>query len=195
MKPSASSLRRLQWVVALAVLLAAATTLPVTHALARDGETSDDGSDSDSRSDERDNGGSTGKRTEDDGKDDHDGSEKSSTTSTGGSGGITGGAATGLSGGASASLGSSAEEAGEGKKDELDQEEVRAAVLSGAIMPLARVLPVVQQAVAGSVIDITLVEDMSGSWIYEIGVMNDDGVYKDVIIDARDSRLLAVRNR
>lgn len=194
MKPSVLIFRRLQWASVLAAFLAAAALAQPAPAFARDGESGGGQSGGGSRSDESDNGGSTGTRSTDDGKDDSDDGDDSAktATSTSATDGSSGGASTGA--GMGLSISTTPDEGGD-DKGELDQEDVRAAVLSGAIMPLAKVLPVAQQAVVGSVIDITLVENVSGSWIYEIGVMNDDGVYKDVIIDAKNSRLLAVRNR
>jgi hypothetical protein len=76
-----------------------------------------------------------------------------------------------------------------------DQDRAREAVKNGSVYPLAKVLPLVLGSVDGPVVDVNLQEKSAGLWIYEILVVDSDGLYKEFTIDAKRNELLDVRTR
>ena len=80
--------------------------------------------------------------------------------------------------------------AGEAEGDTLpprDHERVRAAVERGEMVPLSQVLADARRRYPGKVIEVELEGDE-----YEIEILGDDGVIRELEYDARTGRLLEV---
>ena len=84
---------------------------------------------------------------------------------------------------------------GEGNWDTSGSKEARGAVSHGVALPLARVIPVVRQAVPGRVLDIDLQQWASGGWVYRFLVLDSHGRYSEVFVDALRNRIVKVRGR
>jgi hypothetical protein len=110
------------------------------------------------------------------------GNQQGSTTGSGNPG--TGGSGIGRQGGRNGSLWGST-----------GPDVARAAVNSGAAVPLSTVLPVVRSSVPGEVLEVDLRQAESGDWRYFILVPGRDRQYHEVLVDARSSRVLGIRRR
>jgi uncharacterized membrane protein YkoI len=62
-------------------------------------------------------------------------------------------------------------------------------------LPLNRVIPVVQQAVPGRVLDVDLQQGATGGWVYKFLVLSRDGGYSEVFVDALRNRIVRIRER
>ena len=65
----------------------------------------------------------------------------------------------------------------------------------GVALPLNRVMPVVRQAVPGRVLDVDLQQWATGGWVYKFLVLNSEGEYSEVFVDALSRRIVRVRER
>lgn len=70
-------------------------------------------------------------------------------------------------------------------RDRDDQVEALALLQRGEILPLGKVLPIVQQNVPGDVIEVELDHDDDHGWEYEIKVLTANGRVREVKLDAR----------
>ncbi|KAI3592977.1 hypothetical protein D9X30_1848 [Cupriavidus sp. U2] len=73
-----------------------------------------------------------------------------------------------------------------------DADRARAALRSGEILPLARILDTVSRQYAGDVIDVKLDRD-DGIWQYEVKLLLPTGSVAKLEYDARDARLLKAK--
>lgn len=64
-----------------------------------------------------------------------------------------------------------------------DQDEARAAVESGAILPLEAILARVKTGLNGEIVKVKL-EHEHGAWIYEFRVVDGRGRLREVVVDA-----------
>ena len=79
-----------------------------------------------------------------------------------------------------------------GSKD--DHERARAAVESGAVLPLPLVLEQLQRTHPGQVLELEL-EREDGMWIYEIKLLQPNGQLVKVRLDARTARLMQAKRK
>ena len=63
----------------------------------------------------------------------------------------------------------------------------------GEILPLARILQIVQREQPGDVIEVELERD-DGRWEYDVKVLTADGIVRKVTLAARDGAVLKVRD-
>jgi len=73
-----------------------------------------------------------------------------------------------------------------------DADRARAALRSGEILPLARILDTVSRQYSGDVIDVKLDRD-DGIWQYEVKLLLPTGTVAKLEYDARDARLLKAK--
>lgn len=73
-----------------------------------------------------------------------------------------------------------------------DADRARAALRSGEILPLTRILDTVSRQYAGDVIDVKLDRD-DGIWQYEVKLLLPTGTVAKLEYDARDARLLKAK--
>jgi hypothetical protein len=78
--------------------------------------------------------------------------------------------------------------------DQDDQERARAAVQSGAVLPLPSLLERLQRTHPGQVLELEL-EQEDGRWIYEIRLLQADGQLLKLAVDARTGQVLQVRRK
>jgi len=74
-----------------------------------------------------------------------------------------------------------------------DQQEIRAAVNRGEVMPLPKVLVIVQKAVPGDILEIELDRGTNG-YRYEVKVLTPKGEVRKLDIDARTGAVLKVKD-
>jgi hypothetical protein len=67
-------------------------------------------------------------------------------------------------------------------------------VETGEILPLSKILAVVEQAFEGRLIEVEL-EDEDGTLVYEIEILAPQGNVIEVTVDARDAKILEVEGR
>ena len=60
---------------------------------------------------------------------------------------------------------------------------------------LASVMPTARRAVDGEVLDARLDRREDGRLVYEITILSREGRYVDVIVDARQNRVVGLRRR
>jgi hypothetical protein len=84
---------------------------------------------------------------------------------------------------------------GGGEWGESGSDEARGAVSRGVAIPLRRVIPVVRQAVPGRVLDVDLQQISGGGWVYKFLVLDGEGEYNEVTVDALQNRIIRVRER
>lgn len=84
---------------------------------------------------------------------------------------------------------------GLGNWDNSGSVEARGAVASGVAVPLKRVIPMVRQAVPGRVLDVDLQQVAGGGWVYKFLVLDGQGKYSEVYVDALRNRIVKVRER
>jgi len=73
--------------------------------------------------------------------------------------------------------------------------EARGAVATGVAVPLKRVIPMVRQAVPGRVLNVDLEQVAGGGWVYKFLVLDGQGKYSEVYVDALRNRIVKVRER
>ncbi len=73
-----------------------------------------------------------------------------------------------------------------------DADRARAALRSGEILPLSRILETVSRQYAGDVIDVKLDRD-DGIWKYEVKLLLPTSTIAKLEYDARDARLLKAK--
>ena len=83
--------------------------------------------------------------------------------------------------------------AGAGDKKKSEQDVIREALQRGETLPLARILAIAQEAVAGDVIEVEL-EQENATLIYEIKVLTATGRVREVEVDARTGAVLKVED-
>lgn len=77
--------------------------------------------------------------------------------------------------------------------DDDDHEEARALLQRGEILPLAQVLELVRRIEPGDVIEVELDRD-DGVWEYQVKVLTPTGRVREVTLDARDGRLIKLKD-
>lgn len=75
-----------------------------------------------------------------------------------------------------------------------DHERARAAVQSGAVLPLHTVLERLQRSHPGQVLEVELERD-DGRWVYEVRLLQADGRLLKLVLDARTAEVLTQRAR
>lgn len=73
-----------------------------------------------------------------------------------------------------------------------DHDRARAALLSGAILPLPAILERVAQSHPGEVLKVELEWD-HGRWVYELKVLQSGGVLLKLEVDAKDATVIRRR--
>ena len=68
--------------------------------------------------------------------------------------------------------------------------DARQAVKKGEAVSLSAVLPKVRASYPGDVLEVDLRRHASGEWRYELLVLGSDGLYREIIVDARRNRIL-----
>jgi len=129
-----------------------------------------------------DHGGSDHGGGDDHGGDDHSGDDHGDDHGGGGDNG--GGRGSGRNSGG-----------GGGQWDNSGSREARGAVSSGKALPLARVMPVVRQAVPGRVLEVDMERVLGGGWMYKFLVLSNGGLYSEVTVDALRNRIVRIRER
>ena len=79
-----------------------------------------------------------------------------------------------------------------GDKD--DHERARAAVQAGEVLPLATVLERLKRSHPGQVLELELERD-DGRWIYEVKLLQADGLLLKLDVDARTAQVLKIKRR
>ncbi len=74
-----------------------------------------------------------------------------------------------------------------------DHVEARELLQRGEIVPLARILEVVQQRVPGDVIEVEL-EREDGLWEYKVKVLTPAGNVRKLYLDARNATVLKIKD-
>ena len=77
--------------------------------------------------------------------------------------------------------------------DKNDHIEARELLKRGEIVPLARILEVVQQRVPGDVIEVEL-EREDGRWEYKVKVLTPTGLVRKLYLDARNGAVLKIKD-
>ena len=77
--------------------------------------------------------------------------------------------------------------------DKNDHIEARELLRRGEIVPLARILEVVQQRVPGDVIEVEL-EREDGRWEYKVKVLTPTGLVRKLYLDARNGAVLKIKD-
>ena len=76
-----------------------------------------------------------------------------------------------------------------------DHERARQAVASGQILPLKAILARVEREAPGEVLEVELEQQDSGTWVYELKVLQAGGVLTKLKLDARTGAVLKSRSR
>lgn len=76
--------------------------------------------------------------------------------------------------------------------DRADHEQARRAVAAGEVMPLRAVLDKLERELPGQVMEVEL-EREGEQWQYEIKLLRPNGSLVRLRVDARDARVLGVR--
>jgi hypothetical protein len=76
-----------------------------------------------------------------------------------------------------------------------DHERARQAVASGQILPLKTILARVEREAPGDVLEVELEQSDSGTWVYELKVLQVGGVLTKLKLDARTGAVLKSRSR
>ncbi len=74
-----------------------------------------------------------------------------------------------------------------------DHDDARAALESGEVLPLSRIMPLALRAVPGEVLEVEL-EREHGRLVYEIEILARSGRVRKVILNARTGALLGVED-
>ncbi|GAA0254013.1 PepSY domain-containing protein [Rhodanobacter caeni] len=75
-----------------------------------------------------------------------------------------------------------------------DHVEARALLQRGEILPLSRILPIVQQQVPGDVIEVELDHGKHHGWEYEVKVLTAQGRVREVKLNARTGEVRKVED-
>lgn len=78
--------------------------------------------------------------------------------------------------------------------DHDDHIEARALLQRGEILPLSRILAIVQQQVPGDVIEVELDHGKHHGWEYEVKVLTAQGRVREVKLNARDGTIRKVED-
>lgn len=81
-----------------------------------------------------------------------------------------------------------------GRDHDHDHDRARQAVLAGEILPLSKILDLVEREFGGELIEAEL-ETHHGRLVYEIKLVSRDGRLRRLIYDARDGTLLKNKER
>ena len=76
----------------------------------------------------------------------------------------------------------------------LDQDAARRALESGEILPLRTILNQVESSIRGQVLEIEL-EQKEGLWIYEIKILQSDGLVVKLNFDAKSGNLIRAKSK
>jgi len=81
------------------------------------------------------------------------------------------------------------------KPDTLVEEQgvASAAVSQGKIRPFSEILHAVSAAVPGSVLSVHLRQKPTGAWIYNLVILSPEGRYRQITVDATNSRVLQIK--
>jgi uncharacterized membrane protein YkoI len=79
------------------------------------------------------------------------------------------------------------------RADKSDHVEARELLRRGEILPLSAILTVAAQKVAGDVVEVEL-EHKDAGWQYEVKVLTSAGEVKKLVLDARDGKVLKVKD-
>lgn len=79
------------------------------------------------------------------------------------------------------------------QSDDDDHVAAREALQRGEILPLSRILAIVERHVPGDVIDVEL-ERKDGRWRYEVKVLTSTGRVREVKLNARDGTVLEIED-
>jgi hypothetical protein len=74
-----------------------------------------------------------------------------------------------------------------------EQDLAREAVANGLVKSLGEVLPAVTEAVHGDILEVHLMKEKSGNWIYKFVILSADSRYLSVFVDARRNVILKIR--
>jgi uncharacterized membrane protein YkoI len=75
-----------------------------------------------------------------------------------------------------------------------DQDEARAALQAGEVMPLLKLLERLQRSHPGQVLEVEL-EREDGRWFYELRLLQPDGRLVKLEVDARSGEVLEVKQK
>lgn len=75
-----------------------------------------------------------------------------------------------------------------------DHERAREAVTSGQVLPLRTVLERLEKTYPGQVLEVELESEDEG-WVYEVRLLQADGLLRKVRLDARTAEVLSSRTR
>lgn len=76
-----------------------------------------------------------------------------------------------------------------------DAAEARKALAEGRIMPLSDILALANRTAPGRVLEVELHHGFLDSWTYEVTMLGRDGRYSEILIEAREGRLIDTRRR
>ncbi len=71
-----------------------------------------------------------------------------------------------------------------------DQEEARAAVEAGEVLPLNTILQQIRRDFPGRILDAELDERGRGKWVYKIRMLKKNGRVVELTVDGRSGRVL-----
>lgn len=81
-------------------------------------------------------------------------------------------------------------------RDGHDHDLARRALEAGEVLPLRTILERVEREYPGQVMEVELEREQDGGrWIYEIKLLRSGGTLTKLKVDARDGRVLGVRQR
>ena len=75
---------------------------------------------------------------------------------------------------------------------DIDHREARELRLSGQILPLERIIEVVRQVKTGIIIE-TELEFEKGRYIYEVEILDDEGLVWEIELDAATAEILKIK--
>jgi uncharacterized membrane protein YkoI len=79
------------------------------------------------------------------------------------------------------------------RSDDDDHIAAREALRRGEILPLSRILAIVQRRAPGDVIDVEL-DRHHGAWRYEVKVLTSTGRVREIKLNARDGAILEIED-
>lgn len=75
-----------------------------------------------------------------------------------------------------------------------DHEAARQALETGQILPLRKVLDLVEQGHPGQIMEIEL-ETMKDGWVYEVKLLRPDGALVKIKLDAKDGQFIKMKEK